>query len=164
MNSYVITIGRYFNARIDAIGVALSALCGLHCAAMPALIASGLLLSNGSETAHDYTHYLLFATAGPVTLLAIWRVIRHRHPTWVIVVGGLGLLALWLGLSRDSHDLPATLTTLTGATLLMVFHLHHWRLHRHSHAPGEARGDDHRHVHRHVHGHIHGKKGDSAAH
>ncbi len=154
MNSFVIPIGRYFSARIDAIGVALSALCGLHCAAMPALIASGLLLSNGSESGHDYTHYLLFATAGPVTLLAIWRVIRHRHATWVIAVGGLGLAALWLGLSRDSHDLPATLTTLTGAALLLVFHAYHWRLHRHSHAAGGV----------HVHGHAHGEPGDSRAH
>ena len=154
MNGYVITIGRYFSARVDAIGVALSAICGLHCAAMPALLASGLLLSNGTESLHDYTHYLLFATAGPVTVLAIWRVIRHRHATWVIAVGGLGLLTLWLGLSRDSHDLPATLTTLTGATLLMVFHLYHWRLHRHSDAADGS----------HEHAHEHQEKSDSTAH
>ena len=140
MGSYVITLGRFISARLDAIGVALSALCGLHCAAMPALIASGLLLSNGVEGAHDYSHYLLFATAGPVTLLAIWRVVRHRHATWVIAVGAAGLAALWLGLSRNSHDLAATLTTLTGAALLMLFHLYHWRLHRRSHANGQAHG------------------------
>ena len=53
----------------------------------------------------------------------------------------LGLVALWSGLARDSHDLSATLTTLTGATLLLVFHLYHWRLHRHGHE------DEHGHEH-----------------
>ena len=146
MSGYVITLARFLNARLDGIGVALSALCGVHCAAMPALVASGLVFAH-ADHGHDNTHYVLFAAAVPVTLLAIWRVVRHRHPMWILAVGGVGLIALWLGLSQDSHDLPATLTTLTGASLLAVFHLYHWRLHRIAHAAGHA------HAHGDVHAH-----------
>ncbi len=141
MTSYVITLARFFNARLDGIGVALSALCGVHCVAMPALLASGLAFAQSEHGhGHDYTHDLLFGAALPVTLLAIWRVLRHRHEPWILGVGGVGLIALWLGLSQDSHDLTATLTTLAGASLLAMFHLYHWRLHRLAHAAGHDHG------------------------
>lgn len=159
MDGYVITIARFLNSKLDAIGVALSALCGVHCAAMPALVASGLLFSQ-SEHAHDYTHYVLFATAVPVTLLAFWRVIRHRHAPWILAVGGVGLMALWIGLSQEGHDLRATMTTLTGASLLAVFHLHHWRLHRLAHAAGHDH-DGHGHAHGHGTGHAHASRPDN---
>jgi hypothetical protein len=122
----------YLNARLDAIGVLLSAFCGVHCLAMPLFAATGVLLVPGGAES-DLTHYLLFAAAVPVTLLAIWRVIRHRHAWWMWLMGGVGLVAIWLGLSQDSHDFAATTTTLIGASLLAAFHSIHWRMHRHSH-------------------------------
>lgn len=133
MKSYVITLTRVIAARLDGIGVLLSALCGLHCIAMPALVASGLLLSEAGET-HDYSHYLLFGAAVPVTVLAAWRVFKHQHAPWLLAAAALGIAALWLGLSQRSHDPAATATTLLGATLLAMFHLYHWRLHRRGHA------------------------------
>jgi hypothetical protein len=129
--------------RLDAAGVVLSALCGVHCVALPLFGAAGVALSGAAGA--DYAHYVLFALAAPVTALAAWRSLRHRHSPWLLGLAGAGLAALWFGLSRDSHELAPTLMTLSGATLLAVYHLQHWRLHRAAHdangVPAVAAGE-----------------------
>lgn len=133
---------RVASTRVDAAGVLLSAVCGIHCVATPLLSAAGFAFVGSDEG--DYTHYVLFAAAAPVTALAVYRVLQHRHSPWLLAVATLGLGLLWFGLSRDSHELVPTLITLAGALLLAGFHLYHWRLHRaarsHTDGPPGAHG------------------------
>ena len=112
--------------RLDATAVTISALCVVHCLALP-LLAAGLPVL-GALAEAEWIHKGLVLSAIPVSILAFTR--THRATGKVI---GLALLA-GLGLSilmsaafiEAAHDYETPLTV-TGASLLAIAHILRWR-------------------------------------
>ena len=138
MMRYVITLRAWLAARLDTIGMGLSGLCAVHCLAMPLLLGSGILLSDAHGGPDDPTHTILFALAGPISLVALWRGYRH-HGLWQpLVVGSIGVALLGRGLFLDDAAALARSLTLTGAGILAMTHLYNWRRHMGVHAAGKG--------------------------
>ena len=137
MRRYVITIQNWFSARLDTIGMGLSGLCALHCLALPLLLSSGVLFTD-ADGPDDPTHLILFALAGPVGLLALWRGYRHHRVWQPLAFGCIGIVILWRGLFQGDHHATAQILTLVGAGTLALSHLYNWRRHVAAHAVIDA--------------------------
>lgn len=133
MNRYFITFASGFNRRLDAIGIALSGLCAVHCLAMPLLLTSGVLMIPDRGTPYDPSHLILFTLAGPVSLFALWRGYRHHRALLPLLLGVVGVVLLSLGLLQSDGANLARPLTLTGAALLAAMHLYNWRRHSQAH-------------------------------
>lgn len=135
MKRYVITIRQWLAARLDTIGIGLSGLCAVHCAALPLLLGSGLLL-NGRNHGQpgDPTHAILFALAGPISVIALWRGFRQHGVWWPLVTGAIGVGLLGRGLLQSHDDEMARALTLIGAVVLALTHFYNWRRHVATHS------------------------------
>lgn len=100
----------------DRVGLVLSGLCAVHCAALP--IALAVLGSSGSHAVHDVVHPVLAVVLVPVTL----RAMRPASTARAWLVGGL--VAVWLGVAAHvlGGDGLGTAFTLFGSTLLLLGH------------------------------------------
>lgn len=134
MIRYVITIRHWLAPRLDTIGMGLSGLCAVHCLALPLLLGSGLLLGDSHHgQPGDPTHVMLFALAGPISVVALWRGFRRHGGWWPLVTGALGVGLLGRGLLQGNDDDMARMLTLTGAGILALTHFYNWRQHIASH-------------------------------
>lgn len=116
---------------LDAGAIALSALCLLHCLALPLLAAALPLLGVWAEA--EWVHVLFVAIAAPTTGFALRRAhLRYPVPLWAGVVAVTGLLCLLAGAAEwPSHDAETPLTV-AGSLLLAGTHVWNaWRQHRH---------------------------------
>ena len=116
--------------RLDAAGIALSALCLLHCLAVP-LVATGALAWAASER----VHLGLTAALGAVVLaVALPGFRRHRQPV-VPVLLALGLIGLVsaVALGEGIGETGETALTALGSVALVAGHLLNLRL-PHAHA------------------------------
>ena len=126
---------------VDAVGAIGAALCAVHCAAMPLLLALLPLIgvvALGTPSA-EYG-YVAFATA--LGLVSLGRgYLRHRA-YWAFTFLGPGLVAVWAGvLAPGLHEdavLHAATMTLGGA-LIAIAHLANLRLSRGMHMTPPAR-------------------------
>lgn len=117
-----------FHARphwIDGFAVSASALCLVHCLALPFLAvglpAAGLLVEH-----HEAVHWALLVLAVPLGLIALGRGRRSAGP-WPSRIGlaGFALMAAAVGLW---HDRPAeTWGTVAGVILVAAAHIANWR-------------------------------------
>lgn len=117
---------------LDAAGVSLSALCLVHCLALP-LVAAALPIAADLAEA-EWIHWAVIATAAPVTILAIRSILREkpvRGRIPILAAGGLGLLVLGvLGIPTAASE---TAMTVTGGLTLASAHILNWRrAHKHS--------------------------------
>ena len=115
-------------AGLDRAGVAISALCLVHCLALP-LIAAALPAVDAwvDPSTHHRVHWGLLAVALPISLAALASgARRHRMHRWLALgVVGLALMLLavlgWLGVD---NEVPITIV---GVTLLAAAHVGNWR-------------------------------------
>lgn len=122
--------------RLDLYAATLSALCLVHCLALP-LLASLLPLA-GQLSENEDIHKVLALMAAPVTLWIGSKSLRtDRAPAFVLIAfPGLGLLLAAAFLEPVSAvEQPLTVT---GAVLLASAHLRRWTRHR-SAASGRRR-------------------------
>lgn len=112
---------------LDWLAIAASALCLVHCLALPLLIAAAPQLA-----ASELTHWILLALAVPTSLWALGRgrVVAGPLPL-VIGSAGLGLMALAVVLFEGQ---PADRwLTIAGVSLVAAAHLYRWRAHHRDH-------------------------------
>lgn len=117
----------------DRLGIALSALCLVHCIGVPLLmlIASGSMLAFSAGAGEGWFHQWLVWAIAPVALIAVlpgWR--RHRKHN--VVAGMLCGLALISGAAFAGDELISPqaemMLTLCGGALLIAAHWINLRL------------------------------------
>ena len=110
------------NDRLDRLAIALSALCLLHCLAIPlAVLAAPVVTAwlSGTETA---VHWALLALAVPLSIWAYSRGYRRHGGVAATVLGGLGLALMLVGVSHllaARWEIPLTLV---GVVMVSVGH------------------------------------------
>lgn len=108
---------------MDRVAVMLSAVCLLHCLAIPLVVLvlpalSSLLL--GSET---LVHWLLLGLAVPISGLALWvGYVRYRN-LGSVLLGTAGLLLMFLAVTHVFGRAPEVPLTLIGVALVACAHL-----------------------------------------
>jgi hypothetical protein len=114
---------------LDKTAIGISAICAIHCLAMPialAMIPSLTLL----EVGDDSFHQLLIVFVLPTSLFALTMGCRrHRH--WRVLGWGLAGLSLLLLTAVFGHELMGEkmekLAALSGAMLVVISHLMNYR-------------------------------------
>lgn len=113
---------------LDRAAIALSALCVLHCLALPlVLIATPLM----EEYARNHFHMQMLVFVVPVSVIALsvgYR--RHRFPG-MLIGGAVGIALLLIGATwaHDGAGLVADrITTVSGSLMLAVAHYTNSRL------------------------------------
>ena len=110
--------------RLDLYAAGLSALCLLHCLALPLLVTIMPLVAQTAES--ELVHQLLVVATVPVSLRVICTTFAvHRNRLFIaVVLGGLGLLMLAAFVEAVSaYEEPITVV---GGVLLCSAHLWHW--------------------------------------
>jgi MerC mercury resistance protein len=104
----------------DSLAVGLSALCLLHCLALPALVVA--LPALGMVSHASWLHFALFLVALPVSAWALYRGAQVHGSKGPALLGsiGLGLLAAGV-LAHGSGDMETTIT-ITGTVVLALSH------------------------------------------
>ncbi len=121
------------HAIFDAAAVAISAVCALHCLALPVLLIAFPLLV-GSVITDEAFHRIILWVIVPTSVLAV-AAARRRHPDrLVVLLVATGLAILFLGAfwAHDHAD-PWVDTALSvlGGLILAVGHIRNFRLCRH---------------------------------
>lgn len=111
--------------RLDGSALFLSAICLLHCLALPLVLAALPALSSVfrfPEALHLYAILL----ALPLSLTALsFGMHRHRSPL-PLVAGVLGLMLM--GIALDSrNNVDEMILSSIGATILALAHISNWR-------------------------------------
>jgi len=117
-------------ARLDRLGVGLSALCVVHC--VSGLIFVSVLGIGGSVLLNPRIHeigLMLAIAIGAVGLGA--GVMRHRRAD-ILIAGVAGLALMALGLVVPDGPIEAAIT-ISGVCLLASAHLRNMGHHRHGH-------------------------------
>lgn len=110
---------------IDASAIGVSALCVVHCLALPVLAATLPVLGVVSEA--EWVHRALVVLALPITLFALFRPHRAANPIAFAILAIPGLALLLAGAFVEAlHDYETTLTVM-GAVLLATAHIWRWR-------------------------------------
>lgn len=127
MNSYngQLSASELPRPRLDLYAAGLSALCLLHCLALPLLVTIMPLAALAAE--NELVHQILVIAAVPVSLRVIWRTLATRGNRLFVgaALGGLGLLLLAaFGEAVSAYEEPITVV---GGLLLGSAHLWHWR-------------------------------------
>ncbi|MEM1116640.1 MAG: MerC domain-containing protein [Bacteroidota bacterium] len=112
--------------RLDAAGIALSALCIVHCLAIP-LVATGALAWAASESIHIGLTVVL---ALIVVAVAVPSYRRHRRAIVpVLLGGGLALLIAALTVGEAAGETAETVLTVIGSVVLIAGHVVNLRSH-----------------------------------
>ncbi len=101
----------------DRIGLALSTLCLVHCAALPFVIFGLPALARTLQT--EWIHIALALLVVPTALLAIPRGFKIHRSKSIVIIGLLGLVLLLSALIWPSLEVALTLS---GSVLLMISH------------------------------------------
>jgi drug/metabolite transporter (DMT)-like permease len=117
---------------LDFSGAGLSAICLLHCLALPtAAVAAPALapeLAERLSLVDGRAHLFLFLIAAPITLLAFfWGERTMRAGRWTMLFAGLGLVLMLTGASHILEQPFETLFTVAGVSLLIGAHITNWR-------------------------------------
>lgn len=110
--------------RADHAGLLASALCALHCALMPALLAALPALGLGAQGLVDFDQaFALFAVAlGLTTLTLGFR--RHRSLlAWSVMIPGLSLLCVGAFVGTHTHSVGHSMIMVLGGLLVAAAHL-----------------------------------------
>ncbi|MGI9329393.1 MAG: MerC domain-containing protein [Gammaproteobacteria bacterium] len=121
------------HAFLDSLAVFISALCALHCLALPVLLLLFPLLIGSVLTEEDF-HRLVLWVILPTSVIAV-AAARYRHKDLrVLIWVGSGMVLLLLA-AFWAHDhapgwVDVSLTTL-GGLILAIGHIRNLRLSRH---------------------------------
>lgn len=126
-----------FAKALDLSAVGLSALCLVHCLALPALALTLPLLASWARA--EWVHVVFVGLAAPIALLALidWR--TGRPTSWRhFSLAGAGLALMLAGaleLPQASWERPLTVA---GGLLLASAHVANWRRRHAGHGHGHG--------------------------
>jgi hypothetical protein len=112
----------------DYAGMAASALCLVHCLAMPLLLAAFPLLRLGDEH-HALHDMLLVGVTVPVLVALVPGYLKHRDPAALLlgVAGICALLAAVLVVGPQWGEVAETVVAVISSVLLLTAHLRNHR-------------------------------------
>ena len=116
----------------DAAAIGLSALCMIHCLALPLLAAALPFL--GLFTDAPWLHWVFAATAAPIAAWSLSRPMSDDRRNWKLIgLGGNGVFLLFLAAAEwPSHGLETSITV-AGGLVLAAAHGLNWRRRSHDH-------------------------------
>jgi len=115
-------------SRLDRVGMVISAVCLIHCLALP-ILAGMLPLFAAVLPDDEWVHPLLFGLALPISGAALVRgYIVHRLAS-AAAIGALGLAAIAAALRVETIGAETALTV-AGGIAIVAAHLLNWRGHR----------------------------------
>lgn len=115
---------------LDGGAIVLSALCLVHCLALPFVFAAAPSLAKLFPD-RPWVHPLILGIAAPLAMVALWRGWTRHSDRRPAVVGGVGVALLAMGVAVGDDTLGTIITVFGGLTLAAA-HLHNWRAgHRH---------------------------------
>ena len=110
-------------ARLDFFAIGISALCVIHCVALPLLVAIMPVIAQAAE--NELAHKLIVLAAVPVSLRVVWKTLPlNGNKLFVgVVLAGLTLLILAAFIEAlETYEQPFTIA---GALLLSSAHIWH---------------------------------------
>lgn len=110
---------------LDHGAMTLSALCLVHCLALPVLLAAAPVLAAGVPDA-PWVHPAILGLAAPLALVALGRGWRRHHDARPPLLGAVGVALLTGGVFVATAS-GETALTVGGALLLAAAHLLNWR-------------------------------------
>jgi CHASE2 domain-containing sensor protein len=116
---------------VERAAVGASALCLIHCAGLPLLLAALPALSSLIPIPESF-HVWVLAFAVPTSALALVTGWRHHRRTYPLMVGAAGLALLAIGALLLLGGRWETPVTIIGSLCLATAHIANWRL-RHLH-------------------------------
>jgi hypothetical protein len=130
-SSLVVMIRKH--AIFDTLAVAISAICAIHCLALPVVLVAFPLLI-GSALTDEAFHRIILWFIVPTSLLAV-AAARRRHPDrGVLLLVGVGLLILCVAAFWAHEFAPPWVDTslsVLGGLILAIGHIRNFRLCRH---------------------------------
>lgn len=117
---------------IERAAVGASALCLIHCAGLPLLLAALPALSSLIPIPESF-HVWILAFAVPTSALALVTGRRHHRRAYPLMIGAAGLVLLATGALLLLGGRWETPVTITGSLCLAVAHIANWRLRHSSH-------------------------------
>jgi hypothetical protein len=110
--------------RLDAFGLAISAICLVHCLALPLLAVLLPAFAFGFDADGDRTfHWVLFGLAVPISTLALWRGAARTGKYRWLLVGSVGLILMLVGVLHIFGPGSEVPITAFGVTLLAIAHV-----------------------------------------
>jgi len=109
---------------LDGAAVGLSALCLIHCLALPLLVAGLPFLAQFSE---GHLHVQMLFLVLPLSIVALGLGFRHHRSTWIVLTGVLGMLILVVGATVAHSQLGLSADrafTIVGALVLATAHFY----------------------------------------
>ena len=116
---------------LDGIAIAGSALCLVHCLALPLLIAWLPALSDWLSWPES-VHLWILITALPLSLFTLWRHSLREGRAGPFRLGITGLTIMACALFLEGHAVEPFVTS-AGASLLAAAHILNWRGRRSCH-------------------------------
>lgn len=116
---------------LDRAALGASALCLVHCLALPLLLAALPALSCVLAVPES-VHLWILAFAVPSSAIALFGGRARHGTTYPIAIGIVGLVLLAFGALPLAGTRWDTIVTVPGSLMLAVAHLTNWRL-RHTH-------------------------------
>lgn len=116
--------GRIPQQRLDALGLAISGVCLVHCIALPlaAVVIPAFTLGLDPRSDHAF-HWLLLGLAVPISSLALWRgSLRSGDRRW-LWLGSVGLALMLVGVLHAFGAESEVPVTSVGVTLLAFAHV-----------------------------------------
>ena len=113
----------------DGLAIGTSALCLVHCLALP-VAAAALPSLTALAGAPDWLHAVLLTFALPTSLAALLLGYLRHGAVLPMLSGAIGLGLMGAGLAFHEIRLAETGLTVAGTTLLAAAHLGNWRLRR----------------------------------
>jgi hypothetical protein len=117
---------------VERAAVGGSALCLVHCAGLPLLLAALPALSR-LMALPESLHVWALAFALPTSAAALFLGYRGHRERWPLLAGGIGLSLLALGALVLLGGPFETLVTIAGSLCLVFAHLSNWRLRHRGH-------------------------------
>lgn len=117
---------------LDGAAVALSALCLIHCLALPLIVAGLPFLAQFAE---GHLHAQMLVVVVPLSFVALGLGYRHHNNVRIVAGGTLGMLLLAIGatVAHDQLGLAADRAfTIAGALVLATAHYFNSVRSRHS--------------------------------
>jgi len=114
--------------KFDLVGLVLSGVCLLHCLLLPVAVVAAPALAVWLGETETSVHWLLFAAALLVSGGALLAGLR-RHGVWLVVLlGGLGLLAMAAAAAHLFGRGVELVLTVIGASIVALAHVMNLRL------------------------------------
>lgn len=115
---------------LDRGAIALSALCLVHCLALPAALAAAPALA-AALPEQPWVHPAILATAAPLAAIALWRGWRRHGQRLPGLLGAIGVALLAAGVVAGNGltegGTAETVLTVLGGLTLAAAHLRNWR-------------------------------------